>query len=444
MASKRRAQLYTLPIVVGVGFLVGAGLAAWRRADLVAMLCDQIARGEKSQAAAAVRQLGVISNPPIPILVEAAACDDRATVEAAQVTINKLLDEWEQQVDNHRRLSRVAEQVSQLAGSLAAQRRTFPTSRYPWLASATHTMLRIADKCPPTTTSLLALHCDEIMAQVATASFTPAASILQPPVVAPTIQNGKSVSVADNSQDSDRLQLEQTFGMFPAVPTVVEPSAPHSTVNPRSNVAEEEVHFQTRQNPLRPESAPAPRDDAADSLNASAFSSVNQEPVDHRESVPAGNSLRPISNDTPTEIAAASGPDTPSSAAGNYSTRELLERWRTASGDEHRDIEHQLAARGFKRLSPGLVQQYLASGDGRAHVVDMVLKLPGPEVRPWLLLLGDDEDADVRLMAVTVMATSDDRALIEKAWQISIRDEDPRIADLSVHLRERRAGTQLR
>ena len=34
MASKRRAQLYTLPIVVGIGFLVGTGLAAWRRADL--------------------------------------------------------------------------------------------------------------------------------------------------------------------------------------------------------------------------------------------------------------------------------------------------------------------------------------------------------------------------------------------------------------------------
>jgi hypothetical protein len=134
----------------------------------------------------------------------------------------------------------------------------------------------------------------------------------------------------------------------------------------------------------------------------------------------------------------------PTFAAGTYSTRELLERWRTASGDEHRDIEHQLATRGFRHLSPALVQQYLATGDGRAHVVDMVLKLPGAEVRPWLFLLGDDEDADVRLMAVTVMATSDDRALIEKAWQISIRDEDPRIADLSVHLRERRAGSQWR
>ena len=42
--------------------------------------------------------------------------------------------------------------------------------------------------------------------------------------------------------------------------------------------------------------------------------------------------------------------------------------------------------------------------------------------------------------AVTVMATSDDKALVEKAWQVAIRDRDPRIADLASRLRERRAG----
>jgi hypothetical protein len=40
------------------------------------------------------------------------------------------------------------------------------------------------------------------------------------------------------------------------------------------------------------------------------------------------------------------------------------------------------------------------------------------------------------------MATSNDAALVEKAWQVSIRDEDSRIAGLAGRLRERRAETR--
>jgi hypothetical protein len=40
------------------------------------------------------------------------------------------------------------------------------------------------------------------------------------------------------------------------------------------------------------------------------------------------------------------------------------------------------------------------------------------------------------------MATSDDAQLIEKAWQVSIRDRDPRIAGLAGRLRERRETVQ--
>ena len=51
-----------------------------------------------------------------------------------------------------------------------------------------------------------------------------------------------------------------------------------------------------------------------------------------------------------------------------------------------------------------------------------------------------DPDADVRLFAVTLMATSNNASLMEKAWQVAIRDHDPRIADLAGRLRERREG----
>ena len=73
-----------------------------------------------------------------------------------------------------------------------------------------------------------------------------------------------------------------------------------------------------------------------------------------------------------------------------------------------------------------------------------MLTEPGIDARPWLMLLADDVDADVRLLAVTIMATSDDAGLIEKAWHVSIRDRDRRIAGLASRLRERRGTAQRR
>jgi len=98
---KRRSSLYTLPIVIVIGFSTVAGLAAWQRSDVINELIDQIAHGEKADAAAAVRQLAAISNPPLEVLVDAASSDERATAEAAQVALNRLLSQWKQQLDDH-------------------------------------------------------------------------------------------------------------------------------------------------------------------------------------------------------------------------------------------------------------------------------------------------------------------------------------------------------
>jgi hypothetical protein len=444
MASKRRAKLYTLPTVIGIGFLVVAGLASWRRADLIATLSDEIARGEKAKASAAVSQLAAISNPPLSVLVEAAACDEGATVEAAQVAINKLLDDWQQQVDHDQRLGRVADQVSQLAAALAEQRRSFPMTSYPWLAGVTHKMVRVADRCPPKKTLLLAMHCDEIMTLIGNASFAMTTGIPHAPAVAPPQQGDVRPNDASNDQGIEHLQLEQAFAAFPSGSAEASSTAAQSG-RPNNNIADEEGRLQSQGNALRHDSprprpgdvAPAPNDggDTTSALNESTNRPDLATP--RYQILPNSNDLRESS--APTLDSRVSSPH-----SGTYSTRELLQRWRTARGDDHGDIENQLTARGFRHLSPALVQQNLSTDDDRPRIVDTVLKLPCSDIRPWLFLLADDEDADVRLMAVTVMATSDDRALIEKAWQISIRDQDPRIADLSARLRERRAGTKLR
>jgi hypothetical protein len=118
----------------------------------------------------------------------------------------------------------------------------------------------------------------------------------------------------------------------------------------------------------------------------------------------------------------------------------LLERWLTADAATARSIEQKLAERGFGTLSPELVRQLSTDVvDDRVQLVYDVMITPGLDAKPWLLLLADDASGDVRLAAVSVMATSNDPALIEAAWQVALHDRDPRVAGLAERLRSRRA-----
>jgi hypothetical protein len=104
-----------------------------------------------------------------------------------------------------------------------------------------------------------------------------------------------------------------------------------------------------------------------------------------------------------------------------------------------------LTYRGFGRLSGRLVEQLFSDDvEDRLRLVDDVLTAPGIDARPWLVLLADDDEADVRLLALTIMATSDDPTLLDKAWQVALHDRDPRIAGLAERLRERRDTAQRR
>jgi hypothetical protein len=132
-------------------------------------------------------------------------------------------------------------------------------------------------------------------------------------------------------------------------------------------------------------------------------------------------------------------------ALANVDSRQLLAQWLVASGGDVFPLEEELTRRGFGRLSGRLVRQLFSDDPAeRLGLVDDVLTEPGVDARPWLILLADDTAADVRLLAVTIMATSDDPTLIEKAWQVAINDRDPRIAGLAGRLRDRRDSAQRR
>jgi hypothetical protein len=126
-------------------------------------------------------------------------------------------------------------------------------------------------------------------------------------------------------------------------------------------------------------------------------------------------------------------------------SRELLGRWRRADISDALAIEEELARRGFGQFSQALVDKLLSdNAEDRLRLVDEVLADPAAGARAWLSLMAVDEHAEVRLLVLTIIATSSDRALLEQAWQAAIHDRDPRVAGLAPRLKERREAARLR
>jgi hypothetical protein len=438
--SKRRASLYTLPIVVLIGFLLVAGLAAWQRANIVADLTDRVARGEKSEAAAAVRQLAALADPPLAVLVDAAASDKRAIAEAAQVAINRMFDKWQRQVDNQQHMNSVGRQLAELAGELASQRRAFAPADYPWLMNTTRNIVRLANKCPAKKTPFVAMHCDSIM------------SVVNQGNIAVTMNGDRAESTTDirphaiatpaeqtDNRESRQARLEREFSAFSTQPLPKDDARLPAERNAlRSDRLDSQPPNELAQGDspgefLTPQQMPSPNElGGRPSWSLPIFRILPTSPVNS-----------PATDDGQSGIEGSNSHSNSTAAnTAGIRARELFERWQAASDSERPAIEKTLSERGFKHVPAKLVKQYLsADTQDRLRVVDNVLTEPGVDARPWLFLLAEDDDAEVRLMAVTVMATSDDKALIEKAWQVSIHDRDPRIADLAGRLRERRAGT---
>jgi hypothetical protein len=398
-----------------------AELVALQRAEVIAELAARVAQSDSPEAAAAVRQLAAMPRAPLSILVSAVTSADRAVAEQAKLSISKLLRRAQRQIEAGHRESSVARQLAELAASLDAQQAKFSAADDAWVSSTTHKILRLANEVPPRHTPLVALQCDSILAKIASRQA------VDLDIVKKVASGGQP---ADRVRAHDEMPVASAHGSraqvhhsaLPALTGVADPAAT-SSVEATAEISGEESlnvpwqdgwsHPMFRMMPAKPIQAPAAEEPT---------SPTTPSPVDEMP---------------PVDLPAAGPP------LAELDSRELLRRWIDAEGGDVFPLEDELTRRGFGRLSQRLVEQLFSTDSAdRLALIDDVLTEPGIDARPWLMLLSEDSEADVRLLAVTIMATSNDAALVEKAWQVSIRDEDSRIAGLAGRLRERRAETR--
>jgi hypothetical protein len=414
----------TLPIPAASLLVLMAWNAAAARNRAITQLTEQLANGTQAEAVAAIRGLAAMRRPPMEILVSTATSRDQAIAVEARLAIGEALRSCRQQIQSQRRLNDVAEQLAELAASLAEERTSFPPDAAAWVARTAKETLRLANQLPSGITPALAAHCDKILEDTQSLLAAPTSVLQRPAPFPPAVPAEDNAAVPRGHAFSSMQLLPQTptrddqfVASMPADTTPLQP-------RPSTDAAIDAN---------RPNDAPK---SLWQPQWSSTMGSAPRDSNDERTASPPST----VTNGKAARPATAPGTDQHVEPLNNASDRQLLQQLRTANDVTAATIQIELARRGFGRVTPPMAEQFFsAQQTQRIDLIDDLLNHPDAGIRPWLLLLAEDAQADVRLAAIVVMATSNDRQLLDQAYEVAIRDTDGRIADLAARLHERRS-----
>jgi len=327
--------------------------------------------------------------------------------------------------------------------------------------------MRLANALPASKTPLVAIHCDAILAAVDPGGSIPVSGSVAEEIGGELNTSNKNSSPLPTAANSNvrapagtTTNRDVASSPLQKADELAPPARP-----PNSNSSFEDDPLNSVHNSPPTGEAENHNDDPTDRdvsahempppmrFDESAWSRPILRILPTKENVASSDKVSP--NHNANETASAKPPSVgpngraalpsdvgPKDGLSEVDSKELLRRWRAADGDEASLIERELSRRGFGKITPELVQRFFSDeAQNRMRLVNDALAIPGGGAGAWLMLLADDRDAEVRLFAVTLMSTSNDASLVDKAWQVSLHDHDPRIADLASRLRERRAGT---
>ena len=125
--------------------------------------------------------------------------------------------------------------------------------------------------------------------------------------------------------------------------------------------------------------------------------------------------------------------------AAALDTVELMRRLQAGDNGTVERARAELARRGFTEVHLGLARQLFDPDPAvRARLGRVLLALPNVDAVPWLAELSRDEDPEVRLAAITLMATTGDPALLKAVEKTAREDPDPRVQEQAERMAGRR------
>jgi hypothetical protein len=125
-------------------------------------------------------------------------------------------------------------------------------------------------------------------------------------------------------------------------------------------------------------------------------------------------------------------------ATGQAAREEILaaiRRLQAPDPAQAAEAEAELRRHGFADRHVALARQLLDPDPAtRRRLARLLPEVPGLDAVPWLVLLSRDSDAEVRLTALTLLATTGDPTLLDEVGELVRGDADPRIQRLAERL----------
>lgn len=400
----RWSSLLIVPVVIMAIWAVIFTLAVVQRGQLVDDLSNRITRGEVKEAKAALRQMSHLSRPPLDVFITAATAPSRQVAQQAQTSITELVRNWRADLEADRHVRRVARQLEELAAGLNEHRDAFSTLDYPWLAQTTEQIVRLANSTPEATSPELAMNCESLLALAAPRTRMASSEFRA------GFANKIDAASDEDFNPPSRFALQSIVPEDAEVESADDNSVPDFPTSPTDSLLQ-----WSPPGPVDATQLPPPRtfewnDPSGRTLTLTPIANTRQEFANQWQYV---------------------------------DTRLLLENWLAANRSQRSAYAQELRRRGFGTLRIDVVRLALSNNtDSRIALMHDLIDTPGAGARAWLLLLAEDEDAEVRLSALTMMATSSDPELLDSAWQLALDDADPRIARLATRIRDLRDSSQ--
>jgi len=432
LSSDRKTQLAivgaTTIVMMLLVWLAAPSLTTWHRGQMAKQLAEQVAASKDSAVKVPLRQLASLGDPALGPLVIAAS-SQRATVSTiARQIIDEKLAAWRllaeasapQTVDRD-----VSNSTARLATTLAVHIDKFGPAGKRWVERLALALIELADTLPAQQSGTLLADCSEILASV--------------PPRGPRLRTVTSLVEPNATRSPSALP------------------APQPRLEPLTQASEGSLEILARLRPTtsleyrgRIAQGPPPETEAvvtetklpASGLNWSKRRDANVQkpptnlPVTTLEAIQGSPNRQPDSaKNRVTDIPTPQDMRIQTTTLRQLATVELLVRLHSARFYEAGVLHAVLKERGFTDAELALMQR-LASPEvaDRLRLVEDASTLPAAAARHLLQRLIDDKNADVRLRALTALATTNAPNLYELARELAVSDEDPRVAELASRL----------
>lgn len=445
-----------LPAVVVTVSLVTLWLTTNMREQMVAdRLAERLVSAEGPQVRVTIQAIAKLDESGIATLVRLLDSDNPAVATVVKQTLDQQLEIWRVRGVDH-----WSPRVAVFAAALAEQMEPFRPAARQQAAEYAAELLQwqTADDAVDRVDYLIA--CDKVLHAANTARV--AAPAMESRPLPPAESHDATVAAirkpgADAMQASSMNEQIERFaslpgGGLPVDVTVISDLPTRSdlrTANaPRTLDPREEARPIERED-VTPLPASLPTTESAPSTSGKRASTsslqwkntrqvVDQQPAEGATVDEHAPSLLPIE---PREALEPQGENEPTGphakATVGLSTYQVIEQLN--KNDQTVELvvaaERELVRRGLNSLELQLARQ-LANGDiqSRRQTVASLPRLAGINTRRWLLLLTEDEDADVRLSAYRWLVTMSDVVTLKNIRRSARQDQDLRIRRLAAEM----------